>query len=366
VSNAKRLGTVSVYDETIFRIDTDRLSSFVEGATLDLGFSPEDAAILARVLVTTEARGIKTHGIYHLGGVYLTQIKAGGINPKASPHVVRETATTAVIEGEGGIGQIAAVKATELAARKASESGCAMVSVRNTNHTGAIGYYVTSLADRGMVGIAAQNTPPAVAPPGAAAAVIGNQPTAYALPADGETPIVLDIAMSAAAASKINQMRQRGQAIPEGWIVDESGAPTTDPNLPFILATMGGHKGYGLSILIEAMTGLLSGGAILSELNMSDRSRPFGMSFWVTAVDVAAFMPLAEFKERIESLKAEIKRAPTVSSAAPLMLPGEPEARAEDDARKHGIRMDSVNWGSLVQLAEELGRMEELERTRIS
>ena len=353
------------HDDTLIRIDINALRDFVETVARDLGFSASDAATIAQVLVTTEARGIRTHGIYHLGGMYLRQIRGGAINPRANPHVVRESAASAVIEGEGGMGQIAAVRATELAARKAAESGCATVVVRNTNHTGALGYYATLLAERGLIGIAAQNTPPAVAPPGAAAPVIGNQPTAYGLPAGRSAPIVLDIAMSAAAGSKINQMRQRGEPIPEGWIVDERGAPTTDPTPPYILATMGGHKGYGLSILIETMTGLLSGGAFLSDVDISDDSRPSGEGFWVTAVDVESFMPLAEFTQRIARLKTEIRAAPTVGSAGPLTLPGEPEARAEADARRHGIPMDAINWASLARLGDELGRTEDLERTRV-
>ena len=176
---------MQVHDEKPLRINLHRLLAFVETAARDLGFSAADAATIARVLVTTEARGIRTHGIYHLGGMYLRQIKGGAINPRANPYIVRESAASAVIDGEGGIGQVAAVRATELAGHKAAQSGCATVVVRNTNHTGALGYYATLLAERGLIGIAAQNTPPAVAPPGAAAAVIGNQPTAYGLPAAG-------------------------------------------------------------------------------------------------------------------------------------------------------------------------------------
>jgi LDH2 family malate/lactate/ureidoglycolate dehydrogenase len=357
----------AVTDSTIVRVDVERLERFAELALRDLGFSEDDAAIAARVFVVTEARGIRSHGIYHLGGLYLTQIKAGGIDPHANPHIVRETAATAVLEGEGGLGQIAAVKATEIAAHKARDTGCATVVVRNTNHTGALGYYATMLAEQGLIGIAAQNTPVAVAPPGAAARVIGNQPTAYGLPdPDGDGPIVLDIAMSAAAASKISQMQQRGEPIPAGWIVDNDGVPTTDASQPFILATMGGHKGYGLSVLIEAMTGLLSGGAVLSGLNMSDYARPFGMSFWVSAFDVEAFMPLSEFKQRLAEMRAEIHAAPMTPGTPPLILPGEPEARAEAQSREHGIPVDAVNWEPLARFAGELGRTDALEQTRIS
>ncbi len=124
---------MSVYDETIVRIDIDGLLRFVESAARDLGFSSEDAATLARVLVTTESRGIRTHGIYHLGGLYLSQIKAGGINPSADPRVVRETAATAVIDGDGAMGQLVALRASEIAARMATQTGCATLSVRNMN-----------------------------------------------------------------------------------------------------------------------------------------------------------------------------------------------------------------------------------------
>jgi LDH2 family malate/lactate/ureidoglycolate dehydrogenase len=356
---------MSATDQT-FRVDVGRLRAFVEALACDLGFSSEDAAIISRVLVTTEARGVRTHGIYHLGGLYRKQIKGGAINVNANPHVVRETLASAVLEGEGGMGQVVAVKATELAARKAREAGCATVVVRNTNHAGALGYYPTLLAEGGMIGIAAQNTPPAVAPPSAAVAVIGNQPTAYALPGGREAPIVLDIALSAAAGTKINQMRQRGEPIPAGWIVDQHGMPTSDASQPYILANMAGHKGYGLSILIEAMSAVLSGGPVLSEVNMLDYTRPYGVGFWVTAVDVEAFMPLAEFKGRMAAMEREIKAAPTIPPGAPLTLPGEPEAAAEADARHHGIRMDAVNWTPLMQLAEEFGRAADLEKTLVS
>jgi ureidoglycolate dehydrogenase (NAD+) len=357
----------AVSEATVVRVDTGRLRQFVTHAFEDLGFSGEDAAIAAQVLVTTEARGIRTHGIYHLPNLYLRQMKAGGINPRADIRVVRETPGTAVLEGDGSMGQIAAVKATEIAARKAKEIGCATVVVRNTNHCGAIGYYVTSLAERGLIGIAAQNTPPAVAPPGAVGRVIGNQPTAYAVPdPDGSAPIVLDIALSAAAATKVRQMRERGQPIPAGWIVDGDGMPTTDPTPPITLAPLAGHKGYGLCVLVESMTSVLSGGAILSEMVLADEATPMAVGFWVTAIDVEAFMPLDDFAARVRQMREEIQAAPTAPGIDRLLLPGEPEADFEADTRANGIPMDAVNWDPLLRLARELGRVDELEQARVA
>jgi LDH2 family malate/lactate/ureidoglycolate dehydrogenase len=357
----------AVREATVVRVDFDRLRQFVTHALGDLGFAAEDAAIAAEVLVRTEARGIRTHGIYHLPNLYLRQITAGGINVQATTSIVRETPGTALLEGDGAMGQIAAVKATEIAARKAREVGCATVVVRNTNHCGAIGYYVSSLAERGLIGIAAQNTPAAVAPPGAAGKVIGNQPTAYGIPdPDRGAPIVLDIAMSAAAATKIRQMRERGQPIPEGWIVDGHGMPTTDPTPPITLAPMAGHKGYGLCVLIESMTSVLSGGAILSEMVLADEATPMGVGFWVTAIDVEAFMPLDQFAARVRQMREEIHAAPTVPGVDRLLVPGEPEADFEAETRANGIPMDAVNWDPLRRLADELGRADELEQTRVA
>ena len=207
-----------------------------------------------------------------------------------------------------------------------------------------------------------------MAGPGGAAAVIGNQPIAYGVPGpDSESSVVLDMALSVVAGSKIIQAGLRGDEIPEGWRVGRDGKWVTDPAIPGALAPGGGHKGYGLAVLIEIMSSVLTGGAVLGEIGFhrDTPDQPTRTGHWITAVAVESFMQLDDFRRRMASLRDEIHATPTAQGIEHVMLPGEPDRRFEVEAERFGIPLEAVVWDPVHELAVELGHADELDAARL-
>lgn len=341
------------------RVDRGRLRRFVAAVYEDAGLSPEDAAIAAEAMVRTDERGQRTHGVWFLP-TYCEWLRNGTIRADAEPRILSETPATAVLDGDDGLGAVVALRACEIAARKAREVGAATVLVRNGNHFGAAGIFSLWLAERGVFGIVAANTAPVVAAPGSRGPVLGTQPISYCAPApDEHGPVMLDMALSVVAANRILQAEARGESIPEGWLADPDGEPTTDPSR-FLqggaLMPMGGHKGYGLGILVEILSAVLSGAAMGHEQTENFRTtRPPGVGYWISAFDIAAFMPQEEFAARLVELRGQVHAAPTAAGADPLILPGEPEWRHELRTRANGLELGPDIWARLVDVAEASG-----------
>jgi LDH2 family malate/lactate/ureidoglycolate dehydrogenase len=348
-------------------VDPPGLERFVTLVLTDHGLEPEDAAAAARALVETDVRGQHTHGVWFLPR-YVTGLRGGGIRSAARPRVIHETVATALVDGEGGLGALVAVRACEIAARKAKEAGCATVLVRNTNHFGAAGYYIAHLAEQGLLGFAAANSMPALAAPGARARMLGSQPISFAAEdPDGQGPVVLDMALSLVAGTKISQARERGEAIPADWAVGDDGLPTTDPERFFdggALAPLGGYKGYGLAVLVEILCGVLSGAGVTAGVRSHHPTTPSDTGHWLYAIDVEAFLPRDEFRARLAALRAEIHAAPVAEGAPGVILPGEPEFRHAAEVARHGLELEPLIWDALAKLADDVGRRDELEAAR--
>lgn len=363
----------AVTEKQAVRVDPEELTRFVARAYESAGVPPEDAAVAAAPMVRTDARGQHTHGVYFLP-TYVQCLTEGGMmgtfNPKAKPRVVRETRGTAVLDGDAGLGSVVTTKAVEIAARKAREVGMGTVLVRNSNHFGAAGIYTLMLAEQGLGGLVMANTGPGVAAPGSRGGVFGTQPISYCFPnPDGEGHVMLDMALSHVAGTKVLQAITKGESIPEGWLTGPDGKPTTNPNDLMqggALVPMGGHKGYGLGMLVEIMSGVLSGAGITKQL-MAYREQP-GLSsntgHFVAAFDLEAFMPAGEFERRLAELRAEVHAAPVAEGANGIILPGEPEWRHEADTRANGLELEQFLWDGLVKLAQERGLTAELPRLR--
>jgi L-2-hydroxycarboxylate dehydrogenase (NAD+) len=348
-------------------VDGDRLERFTANALAALGLPRADAAVGAAVLVRTDRRGIRTHGVRHLPG-YARQIRAGGIDPAARRTVVAETASTATIDGGAGLGHVVAHAATELAISKARSAGIAIVLVRNSNHCGALGHYALMCADAGVIGLAVSNCPPVMTVTGSRSRAIGNGPTAYGVPNPEAAPIVFDVALSKVAGGKVQMARERGQPVPPGWIVDADGRPSTDPE-DFLrggaLLPVGDHKGYGLALFGEVLAGALSGAAMISQIG-SNRTpdKPTDTGHAVVAIDPAAIMPDGGFPARVAELSRLLKNAPRADGVDEILLPGELEHREELRSRAEGIELDGLIWTELGVLAGELHLGVELEQSR--
>jgi LDH2 family malate/lactate/ureidoglycolate dehydrogenase len=242
---------------------------------------------------------------------------------------------------------------------KARRTGIAISTVCESGHYGAAGYYAWLAARQDMIGLSFSNVDPGVAVPGSRGSVLGTNPIAYAVPAGEERPVMLDIATSVVAAGKVYAMQYLGKPLPEGWVVDGDGLPTTNPNLyPTIgaLMPMAGHKGYGIALLVEILTGVLGGGAFGRDVRswVIGEPLPVNQSHTFIAIDVAAFEPVAEFKQRMDKLIREIRNAPKALGSDRIYLPGEKEWEHREDALANGLDLPKDVRASLHGLAEDL------------
>jgi LDH2 family malate/lactate/ureidoglycolate dehydrogenase len=336
------------------------LRRFAFEAFRRVGVSEADSELGADVLATTDAWGIFTHGTKSLAG-YLRRLKAGGLRAQGKPHVVAEGGGWAAVDGDSALGMVTSVFAMRTAITKARRQGIAWVGVRNSCHFGAAGYYAWLAAREGLIGIAMANDIPSVAAPGSRGAVTGSNPLAYAVPAGKRRPMLLDISTATVAGGKVYAAKARGEPIPGNWIIDATGKPTSDPSgfpQAGALLPMAGHKGYGLSLLIETLSGILSGAAMTWGVRSWAHDDAalhtlHGAAF--LAIDVKCLMPPEEFTSKVEALIDEIHNSPRADGVERLLVPGELEWERHDRAMKEGLLLPEDVVASLkvaAQLAE--------------
>lgn len=320
------------------------LEAFVRAAGMRAGLSEEAAATLAAPLVLADMMGVHTHGTKLLAG-YLRKLLAGGYDPRAAPRIVRDGPACAVIDGETTLGQVACTMAMQVAIAKARQTGVAMVSVRNTGHIGAAGFYAILAAQAGCIGIVTGNDIPSVAAPGSRRAVLGSNPVAWAAPRPGADPLLFDIATAAVAGGKVYAAVARGEPIPPDWLIGTDGLPTTDGSLypaHASLAPMAGHKGFGFGLLAELLSGVLSGGAIVGQIGnwMGDPPEtPSRHCAGFVVLDVASICDPAEYAAAMERLAAAVHAAPAAPGVDRVLLPGDREWARYAAARAEGIQL---------------------------
>lgn len=342
------------------RVSPEKLHDLCIAALRAAGFDAVDAHTVAEVLVTTDTWGTFSHGTNHLRN-YLKKIRAGGIDPKAQPEIVLDGKAWAIIDGHAAMGMVTACRAMKLAIEKAAADGMGYVAVRNSSHFGAAGYYANMAIKHDMIGIAMSNADANMTAPGGRTSVIGNNPFSYAAPAGEEHPIFLDIALSATASTKIHTAKRLGKSIPEGWIVDRDGLPTTEtrdfPDLGSMLP-MAGHKGYGLALMVEVLAAVLSGSGITRGVKpwLGQLSEPTDTGHAFIAIDVGKMMPIGQFKRRMDEMIRSIKNSPKAKGSDRIWLPGEMEWERREVALKEGMLMPDVVLNSLAKLSREVGR----------
>lgn len=340
-------------------IHIDDLKNFCENALKKEGMSEGCARTVAEVLTETDAYGTHSHGTKNLHN-YIRKLRAGGADIKGEPAIIADGPAFAVIDAGNTLGMIPSVMAMELACRKAEESGVALVTVRNSCHFGAAGYYANMAAAREMIGLVFSNVDPNMTAPGARSMMIGNNPLAYAAPALKTPSIFLDIALSNVASLKVIQARRDGQAIPDSWIVDKDGLPTTDPgHYPEegAMQPMAAHKGYGLAVMVDLLTGILSGGATsmsgevvswVFELEKANR-----VSHTFMAINPAVF-GVTDLADRAEGMAGQLRNAPKAKGSDRIYTPGEMEWERHARARQEGIDLPADVQEALKGLADEL------------
>jgi len=341
-------------------ISFEDLHRFTAESLRCFGVSETDAAMTAEVLVTTDAWGVFTHGTKALAG-YLRRLKLGGLNARGVPRIVNERGGLAVVDGDSSLGMVTSVFAMQSAIIRAREHGISYVGVRNSCHFGAAGFYAWMAAREGLIGIAMANDIPSVAAPGSRGAVTGSNPLAYAIPAGKFPPILLDMSTATVAGGKVYAARQRGERIPDSWLLDGAGRPTSDPSCypeSGTLRPAAGHKGYGLALLIESLSGILSGASVtwgVGSWMWDDGLKPtkHGAAFLV--IDGNALMPAQEFTRKVEALIDEIHAAPRAEGVDRLFVPGEMEWERRDRALREGIALPEDVASSLEKAASIAG-----------
>ena len=341
------------------RVPVDRLHAFCMQALSQVGVHERDATTTTDALVTTDTWGVFTHGSKLLRA-YVKRLQAGGLRTDVSPSIAAEGPAWAIVDGASTLGQVAATFAIDTAIAKAKAVGIAYVGVRNTCHFGAAGYYTARAASQGLIGISMANDVPSVAAPGSRGAVTGSNPLSYAVPAGQHDPILLDMSIATVAGGKVYAARQRGESIPTGWIVGPDGQPTTDVNLypqTASLVPMAAHKGYGLGLLIETLSAVLSGAAITHSVGnwiFGDLAQPTNHGAAFIAIDVATIMEREKFAARVDALIDEIHAAPVAAGVERIYVPGEMEWERRRRAIAGGIPLPSDVVDSLRGLADDL------------
>jgi L-2-hydroxycarboxylate dehydrogenase (NAD+) len=331
---------------------SEKLREFSRRVFEHFGVPGDDAALAADVLARSDLRGIDSHGVARLH-TYFDMLDHGRINPRPEIRIVRESASTATVDGDNGLGLVVGPRANRIAMDKAVSAGTGWVSVCNTNHYGIAGYYVLEALDRDLIGWSMTNTTPLVAPLFGAEAMLGTNPLAIGFPGAQEPPIVIDMATCAVAYGKIEIARRRGEEIPEGWAIDATGQETRDPQrmmdggalLPLgSRHAQGAHKGYCLAVLVDVLCSVLSGA------NFGPFAPPFalqqkaparqvgkGIGHFFGAMRIDAFIDLAEFKSRIDDYVRTLRATRPVPHSNGPLIPGDPERAAEAIRSTHGI-----------------------------
>jgi len=339
-------------------IDFEDLRRFTASAFEAAGMSAVDAGIGADALATTDAWGVFTHGTKCLAG-YLRLLKNGGLKPNGTPRVVAEGGAWATIDGDASLAQVTSTFAMNAAISKAKRQGVAYVNVRNSCHFGAAGYYAWLAAREGLIGMAMANDMPTVAAPGSRGPITGSNPIAYAVPAGRCPPLLLDMSIATVAGGKVYAARTRGEPVPVTWLIGADGRPTTDPHgFPEVgaLQPAAGHKGYGLALLIESLSGVLSGAAVTRQVGSwmwSDGATPTNHGAAFIAIDVDAIMPRDAFAQRMDALIDEIHAAPRADGVSRIYVPGEMEWERYARAMQHGIALPSDVVEKLETVAAE-------------
>jgi len=340
------------------RLPAEPLRRFIAEALLKVGLPPTDAATCAELMVRADLHGADGHGIFRLPQ-YVRRIRGGAVNVKPKVRVEREGAGMALIDGDNGMGHVVMSFAAKTAIDKAKTAGAAWVGVHHSNHAGPASLYATMPLEHDMIGLyLAVGNANHMAPWGGIDMLLSTNPIAVAAPGNNG-PIVLDMATSVAAYGKVKTAAQRGETMPEGWMIDHQGRPLTDPKRADegLLVPIGGYKGYGLALVIGLLAGSLNGAAAGSDtidFNADDKT-PTNTGHAIVALSIAAFGEVDDFKRRVDKIAREIRRSNPMPGVARIWLPGEQSRLKFQERSRLGVPIPESLRASLDKLAAELG-----------
>ena len=346
------------------RVDAKKLTNFSTKVLQKMGVSEEDAQITARILIATDLRGVESHGIAHLGPLYVKRIKGGLINVKPKIKVLCQAPSTAIMDGDEGLGFVVGHRAMAEVIHRAEVTGAGFITVRNSNHFGAAAPYAMMALEHDMIGISMTSTIAGVVAPGSTKPVVGTNPLAVAVPAGKKPPFVLDMATSVVAAGKLEIARREGTSIPEGWAIDKEGKPLTDPTkrvhgegglLPLGgTPKLGSYKGFGLAVLVDILCSLLSGSPADILRKFTPHTRGLAGNHFFGALRIDSFLPLENFKKSMDEMIEAFEALPTLPGVNKIYAAGGYEAEIEKDNKVNGIALNAKVIEDLQELAKEL------------
>ena len=352
-------------------VNFDTMEQFMLDVFKGVGVPEEDAKICAEVLITSDKRGIDSHGIGRLKPIYVDRINEGIINPVTNLEVVKEGPTTAVIDGHNGMGQVIGKRAMEMAIEKAATYGMGMVAVRNSNHYGIAGYYTLMAAEKGMIGITGTNARPSIAPTFGVENMLGTNPLTFGMPTDEEFPFVLDCATSVTQRGKIEVYAREGKELPAGWVIGDDGTTRTDTEqvlkdlvsggaaltpLGGIGEELAGYKGYGYATVVEILSAALQGGAFLKALTGLDNGKkvPYKLGHFFIAINVEAFTELDAFKKTTGDILRKLRASKLAPGEERIYTAGEKEHIAWEYRKDKGVPVNEALQRDMIQLKKTL------------
>jgi LDH2 family malate/lactate/ureidoglycolate dehydrogenase len=344
---------------TVVYVAADAAVSFACELLVRHGLPPEHATMVAESLVSADLRGVSTHGVVRLPG-YIERVRRGMVEARPEIVVRNVTPVSAHVDGGNGLGFVVGNRAIDVAVELASSGGIGIVGVRRSNHFGMAGNYALRAVRAGMIGIVMTNASRAMPPFGGREPLLGTGPLTIGAPGgSNSSDFLLDMSPSVAARGKIRIAAQHGEQIPLGYALDAAGRPTTDPveALKGVLLPMGGPKGSGLALVIEILAGVLTGSAFAGDVRdqYKDFDEPQNVGHLVIAVRPDLFLPLEEYRARMDVLAERVHANPPQDGVKQVFLPGEIELGAERDRRAHGIPVGTSELEVLQLEADAVG-----------
>jgi L-2-hydroxycarboxylate dehydrogenase (NAD+) len=359
-------------DEKLYWIDFDTMENFMVDVFKGVGVPEEDAKVCANILITSDKRGIDSHGIGRLKPIYYDRIKDGIQYPVTNFEIVREGLTTAVIDGHDGMGHVIGKRAMQMAIDKAKKYGMGMVAVRNSTHYGIAGYYPLMAIEQGMIGITGTNARPSIAPTFGIENMLGTNPLTFGMPSDEEFPFVLDCATSITQRGKIEVYDRIHKDLPAGWVIDEAGNTRTDTHQVLVdlvkgkaaLTPLGGigedtagYKGYGYATVVEILSAALQGGSFLKGLLGFDedgKKSPYHLGHFFMAINIEEFTDLESFKKTTGNILRDLRNSKKAPGEDKIYTAGEKEYEAWLFRKDKGVPINEALKKDMLALKKEL------------
>ncbi len=352
-------------------VDWETMESFVSDVFQGYGIPAEDARICTDVLLESDKRGIESHGVNRFKPIYLDRIKAGIQKPVTDFELIRETDTTAVVDGHDGMGQVIAYRSMQMAINKAKKHGMGMVAVRNSTHYGIAGYYASMATDAGCIGITGTNARPSIAPTFGVENMLGTNPMTFGIPTDEDFPFLLDCATSITQRGKIEYFARLGQDTPAGMVIARDGSALTDSESILVrlndgsaaLAPLGGigeelagYKGYGYATIVEILSAALQAGNYLKMLTgIQDGKRtPYHLGHFFIAIDTEAFMGLESFKKTAGDILRQLRASQLAPGHDRIYTAGEKEHLVWLERKDKGVPVNEGVQKELIAVRDEL------------